>query len=116
MLGARCGVVAVAMMARGSSATAQSASKPSFEVVTIRPSVPGRPQAQRVLPTRIDFVNTPLRTVFFTAFRLKDVTEASIPAWTMDVRFDIQATYPSGVTVAQVPEMLQTLLKERFGL
>jgi len=33
-----------------------------------------------------------------------------------DVRVDIQATMPTGATVAQVPEMLQRLLAERFGM
>ena len=33
-----------------------------------------------------------------------------------DVRVDIQATMPPGATVAQVPEMLQRLLAERFGM
>jgi len=55
------------------------------------------------------------RNVAFT-HRLTDTAEASVPAWTMEVRFDIQATYPAGATAAQVPEMLQRLLKERFGL
>jgi uncharacterized protein (TIGR03435 family) len=31
-------------------------------------------------------------------------------------RFDVVATLPAGATPAQVPEMLQSLLAERFGL
>lgn len=87
-----------------------------FEAVSVRPAVGGVPIAQRVLPTRIDFVNTPMRTVLFAAYRLIHREEASFPEWLLETRFDIQGTYPPGVTSAQVPEMLQTLLKERFGL
>jgi len=106
-------VIAAAL---GISLAAQNAGKLAFEAATVRPSVQRTPMAQRVLPTRIDFVNTPLRTVVFIAFRITDVTEASIPDWTIEARFDIQATYPAGATAALLPEMLQTLLKDRFGL
>jgi uncharacterized protein (TIGR03435 family) len=116
MLAFKSGAVAVAALVLGASVAAQNASKLAFEVVAIHPSVPGTRQAQRVLPTRIDFVNTPLRTLLFTAFRITDISEVSSPAWMMDARFDIQATYPTGASATQLPEMLQTLLKDRFGL
>ena len=97
------------------SAGGQAASAPVFEVAAVRPSEPGTRQSQKVLPTRIDFISTSLRTLLLTAFRL-EVYQVSAPNWLMDVRFDIHATYPAGVTQAQVPEMLQALLRARFGL
>jgi uncharacterized protein (TIGR03435 family) len=105
-----------ATVAMAGSFAAQDRPRLAFETATIRPSVPGRPSAQRVLPTRIDFVNTPLRTVFFAAFRFTDPTEASFPDWMTNARFDMQATYPAGATAADVPDMLQSLLRDRFGL
>jgi len=38
------------------------------------------------------------------------------PDWIKSQRFDIQAKLPAGASVDQVPEMLQTLLEERFGM
>jgi uncharacterized protein (TIGR03435 family) len=38
------------------------------------------------------------------------------PDWIGSERFDVVATLPAGATPAQVPEMLQLLLAERFGL
>lgn len=115
MAGFRWGTAAVAALVLGASVVAQDG-KVAFEAVSIRPSVRGTVRSERVLPTRIDFVNQPLGRVLFRAFQLTDLSEAVMPAWLMDTSFDIQATYPEGITRAQVPEMLQTLLKERFGL
>jgi uncharacterized protein (TIGR03435 family) len=58
-----------------------------------------------------------LNWVLFWAFRAQYYEfQISAPTWVNDVRVDIQATMPPGATVAQVPEMLQRLLAERFGL
>ena len=38
------------------------------------------------------------------------------PGWLKQTRFDIQATIPAGAARAQVPQMLQRLLADRFGL
>jgi uncharacterized protein (TIGR03435 family) len=39
-----------------------------------------------------------------------------VPDWTDDQRFDISAKLPEGATRAQLPEMFQTLLEDRFRL
>lgn len=38
------------------------------------------------------------------------------PDWISSERFDISAKLPEGATTEQIPEMLQSLLAERFGL
>jgi uncharacterized protein (TIGR03435 family) len=40
----------------------------------------------------------------------------SAPGWIADSRFDVLATFPKGATRDQLPEMLQWLLTESFGL
>ena len=44
------------------------------------------------------------------------MTMVSGPDWTASERFDISATLPTGSTPAQLPEMLQALLADRFHL
>ena len=43
-------------------------------------------------------------------------SRVSAPDWVNAVMVEIQATMPAGATAQQVPEMLHTLLEERFGL
>jgi len=50
-----------------------------------------------------------------TAYRVKAYQVAG-PDWMNVERYDIQATIPEGASPDQVPEMLQTLLAERFKL
>ena len=110
-------IAAIVVLTASGLALTQDARSTSFEVATIRASapVPATRAAQRVLPSRIDFVNTSLQTVLLTAFRL-DSFQVSAPEWLASQRYDIQAIYPAGAKPAQVPEMLRNLLVERFGL
>ena len=45
-----------------------------------------------------------------------ELYQISGPDWITTSRFDVQATLPAGATKAQIPEMLQALLADRFGL
>jgi len=49
------------------------------------------------------------------AYRVR-TDQISGPPWLGTQRFDIQAALPAGTTPDQVPEMLQTLLSERFHM
>jgi uncharacterized protein (TIGR03435 family) len=77
-------------------------------------STRGTPSSQRITETRLDLINTPLRQLLAIAFRT-DTHELAAPAWLNTARFDINATFPAG-SRNRVPDMLQTLLAERFGL
>jgi uncharacterized protein (TIGR03435 family) len=90
----------------------------SFDVASIRSGasadaemIPIRMNAER---SRIHYVNVSLRDCIRVAFGVKDF-QISGPVW-MGERFNIDATYPAGATEKQVPEMLQSLLRDRFRL
>ncbi len=57
-----------------------------------------------------------LRDLIILAYRIKPYQLPGTPDWMKTEVFDIVATIPQGVTSAAVPEMLQALLAERFGL
>ena len=108
------GVVVWLVLAVSVSAFAQSVQR-TFEEATVRASVPGSRLSQRLTPTRLDMVNTELRSLILAGFRI-DMFQLSAPSWINQPRFDVHATFPAGTTRDQVFEMLQRLLKERFGL
>ena len=56
-----------------------------------------------------------LQNLLAQAFRIKNF-KISGPDWLDTDRFDIVAKLPDGATQDQRPAMLQTLLRERFGL
>lgn len=60
-------------------------------------------------------VGLSLKDYLSTAYSIKALL-ISGPHWTETDRFDITATLPAGSTPAQVPEMLQALLADRFQL
>ncbi len=100
------------------AAAKQPQSSRSFEVASIRPGAPAdaemipiRMKAER---SRIHYVNVSLRDCIRVAYGVKEF-QISGPDW-IGTRFNIEATYPAGATEDQVPEMLQSLLQERFKL
>jgi uncharacterized protein (TIGR03435 family) len=106
------------------AAFAQAVPPPAFEVVSIKSSAPIDIAALRAgkahIGTRIDAVRVDIGTaslyrLICAAYRLKPY-QLTAPEWLKNSMFDIQAKIPEGGKVDQVPEMLQTLLAERFGL
>lgn len=99
------------------TASAQNDRTISFDVASIRLSAPGKGLSQRITDTRLDLVNVPLRQVLWIAFRIDPPRSErlSAPNWTQDRRVDIHAIIREGRRES-VPEMLQQLLIERFGL
>ena len=101
-------------------AMAQNPTRPGFDVASIRPSPVGGLPPGVMAGLRID--GAQLRTTFLTlkdyigmAYRLK-LYQISGPDWVGTDRFDVAATLPDGSLPAQVPDMMQTLLEERFQL
>src|SRR5215471_14165339 len=99
--------------------SAQNTARPAFEVASIRPSAGAPPQGVAV-GVRID--GAQLRTTYLTvkdyigmAYRVK-LYQISGPDWMGTDRFDVAATLPDGALPAQVPEMMQSLLADRFQL
>ena len=101
----------------------------AFEVASIKPSEPITPAmvssgklhaGMKIDGKRVDIGNFGLLQVICKAYDVK-AYQVEGPAWLKAnpmtaQRFDIIANLPDGATKEQVPEMLQTLLKERFKL
>jgi len=89
---------------------------PQFEVASIKPSgVPPTNRAYTMNDTRLELGSIPLKSLIQIAYKV-DAYRVSGPDWITTTRFDISAKLPEGATKDQVPEMLQVLLADRFGL
>jgi uncharacterized protein (TIGR03435 family) len=96
----------------------------AFEVATVKPSAPLDPMAMRagkahigtkIDASRVDIGTATLFRLICTAYRMRPY-QVTGPDWLKSTVYDIQAKIPDGVSADKVPEMLQTLLTERFGL
>jgi uncharacterized protein (TIGR03435 family) len=115
------------LLVLGSAAFAQTKEAPktlAFEVASIKPAGPLNPQAimsgqqrigMKVDQARVDIGSLSLSDLLRIAFRLKSY-QITGPDWLGGERFNIIAKIPDGATEEQVPEMLQTLIAERFKL
>jgi uncharacterized protein (TIGR03435 family) len=95
------------------------AQKPAFEVASIKATDP-QPMGKMMIGMSSDagmvrYTNVSLKDCIRTAYRVKDF-QVQGPEWIDSARFDISAKLPAGASENQVPEMLQTLLAERFKL
>jgi len=97
----------------------QNPARLTFEVASIRPSPDAPPQGV-VAGARID--GAQFRTSYLTlkdyiaaAYKLK-LYQITGPDWIGTERFDVTATLPDGALPAQAPEMMQSLLEDRFQL
>lgn len=94
-------------------------SRPEFEVASIKPS-PAQVPNQAALGLHLDGAQVrcnymPLREYLALAYRVKP-NQISGPDWMATERFDIVAKLAAGAKLDQFPEMLQTLLEDRFKL
>jgi uncharacterized protein (TIGR03435 family) len=62
---------------------------------------------------RVTMSNVSLRMLLTQAYKIKE-PQLVAPDWMESTRFDIVAKLPEGATRDQVPEMIQTLLADRF--
>ncbi len=106
-----------------------SQSKFTFDVATIKPAAPldtaqmaadmkaGRlPKVgQQIDATRAMYTYTQLDQLIALAYKLR-IYQISGPPWLSQERFDIVATFPEGATKDDVPDMLRSLLEDRFKL
>jgi uncharacterized protein (TIGR03435 family) len=97
----------------------QKAERPAFEVATVKPSDPnpGSPFAVAMSAdgAMVRYGNITLRDALRGAFRVGDY-QIVAPGWMASARFQIEGKVPAGASLDQIPEMLQTLLEERFKL
>ena len=119
------GVWAAVALAGAQTAPPQKATAPlAFEVASIKPAEPlsvermmaGQQHISvNVDAARVDFSDVSLAELIRAAYRVK-LYQISGPDWMTTSRFDVVAKLPEGAKSDQVPEMLRTLLEERFHL
>ncbi|MDR3698534.1 MAG: TIGR03435 family protein [Candidatus Sulfopaludibacter sp.] len=107
--------LAAALMA--GAAFGQAASPLSFEVASVKPAAPccapGQWRESKAGDDRIDFRYVTLRYCLAFAYQVKEY-QVSGPSWLGELRYDLVAKGPEGTRREQLPEMMQTLLRERF--
>jgi uncharacterized protein (TIGR03435 family) len=99
----------------------------AFEVASVKPAGPLDPQkimsgqmkiGKKVDKARVEYSSMSLDMLVADAYKVKSYQLVG-PDWMSGMsapRFDIQAKMPDGATEEQIPEMMQALLAERFGL
>lgn len=110
-------VCLLAALALNSPAFGQSA---AFEVASIKPAPENKKELQqhmgaKVDPAMVDFGGISLLMLITRAYGLHSFQVLGAPELNT-TRFNIVAKLPTGSSTAQVPEMLKTLLRERFHL
>lgn len=103
----------------GIFAQAPPAANLEFEVASIKPSG-AVPLGTMAIGVHIDGAQVTcnyfsLRDYIRMAYRVKDY-QIVAPEWVTSQRFDISAKIPAGVPSSKVPEMMKTLLEDRFQL
>jgi len=85
-----------------------------FEVAVIRPAATAA-RAIRIDGAQVHFTGFLLREYVARAYQVR-VSQVIGPDWLSSSPFDIDAKFPEGSTPAQVTDMLQALLADRFSL
>jgi uncharacterized protein (TIGR03435 family) len=117
-------VCAAVALAEAQTAPPAPARPLAFEVASIKPAQ--ELNAARLMSgqqritvhedaARVDFADISLAELIRSAYRVK-LYQISGPDWISTTRFDVSAKLPDGAKTDQVPEMMQTLLAERFHL
>jgi uncharacterized protein (TIGR03435 family) len=85
-----------------------------FEVAVIRPTATAA-RAIRIDGAQVHFTGFLLREYVARAYQVR-VSQVIGPDWLSSSPFDIDAKFPEGSSPAQVTDMLQALLADRFSL
>lgn len=111
-------------MAAGFAQSQNPASRLSFEVAAIRSASPPTPQTvqsgqfrtgTKISGNNLDFEFVTLADLIPYAYRVKTFQVAG-PDWIGQLRWNILAKLPDGTSRDQAPDMMQTLLVDRFRL
>jgi uncharacterized protein (TIGR03435 family) len=112
-------VVVLSALASAAAFAQTAPAKVEFEVASVKPS-PAQPDSSVAIGLHIDgaqihIADLSLQDYIYIAFRVRFYQVAG-PDWLPSARYDVDAKLPAGATSAQVPEMLQSLLADRFQL
>lgn len=93
---------------------ASAYSQPSFEKATVTPSeaTPSQ-QMWHIQSWRVDIRGATLADLIANAYQWR-VESIVLPEWTRTAKFDISAILPDDVPKERAPELLRTLLEQRF--
>ena len=95
----------------------QPSAAPAFEVATIKAAAPSSGGGRTATSgDRLVYNNTTLSNALGKAFKVISANQIVGPSWIFVDRFDISAKMPENTPKERIPEMLQTLLIERFKL
>jgi uncharacterized protein (TIGR03435 family) len=92
-----------------------------FEVASIRPSGPILSPADaarigvHIDGARVNLASLSLNDLLAAAYKVK-LHQISGPEWMASERFDINGKLPAGSNGDQIPQMIQALLTDRFGM
>jgi uncharacterized protein (TIGR03435 family) len=107
--------IASLAVATACAAFGQSAASPlSFEVASIKPA-DGLTTRMRGDVGRLDYASVSLKLMIQRAYGVQSY-QISGPDWIASTRFDVVAKLPIDTPRSKIPEMLQSLLAERFKL
>jgi len=106
----------IVMIAVPTFSQTNDAPGPNFEIATIKPfpAHQGAIPSFRISGVRVDCLQS-LMSLIAAAYNMKEYQIAG-PDWLRSSRFEIHAIIPEGISRNKMPEMLQTLLENRFGL
>jgi bla regulator protein blaR1 len=115
----RLAVLFFAAAALTGSAQSPQLAAPSFEVASIKRNVSDEVGGYVRIEegARFNAANATLNLIIRQAYGIQAFQVANLPDWVNTERYDIRAKAPDGVEVfANMPQLLRSLLKERFGL
>ena len=72
-------------------------------------------QGMRITGNRVTITDNTLKDLIRIAYEVKD-HQVLAPSWMAAEKYEVQALMPGGSTRSQAPEMLRTLLQQRFHL
>ena len=96
------------------AAAAPQAGAPAFDVASIKASRPGR-ESIEPLPGSLTMRNMRLTACIAWAYHVEEF-QISGPGWMNDARFDVLAKSATAAPEAELREMLQKLLADRFQM
>lgn len=122
----RCATVLLGLVLAVAVAPAQT--KSAFEVASVKPTSIDMTQlaaqarsgqmprlGAHINGARAEYIFVSLKDLIVLAYKVKPY-QVTGPDWIGNTRFDIAAKLPDGASRDDVPQMLQTLLEERFKL
>ena len=89
--------------------------EPAFEVVAIRRNVSGEGGGGIAQGRRYQVRNQTVTGVLMGAFLIPPERIIGLPGWTMTERYDINAQAERDFGAGELPAMLRSLLRDRFG-